>query len=203
MKTRSVLFLALALVAGASSAFADSSYITPSNANLSARDIGGGPIEGGFNTSGGQIHWWNAPNSWGGNGYNVMDTTTGVVTNMGQPASVNTNGFGDPFGVYDSRNDCFYAASYNSGWESCLYKYSYSSGTWSEEGTAVNMYGGAVYNGNLYISGLRVPWTGGYDDTYISLYDFSSAHAHDALIKVGGASAHVTLDGQGNVYYAT
>ncbi|HPY77239.1 MAG TPA: PEP-CTERM sorting domain-containing protein, partial [Anaerohalosphaeraceae bacterium] len=151
----------------------------------------------------GQIHYWNAPNSWGGNGYNVMDTTTGTITNMGKPASVNTNGFGDPFGVYDSQNNCFYAASYNTAWQSCLYKYSYENSIWSEEGTAVNMYGGATYNGNLYISGLRSPWSGGYDNTFISLYDFSPLHAHDALIEVGGASAHVTLDGQGNVYYAT
>jgi len=183
--------------------YADSNYIIPQHANLTANDIGGGPIEGGFNVNDGQIHWWNAPNSWGGNGYNVMDTTTGIITNMGKSASVNTNGYGDPFGVYDSKNNCFYAASYNTSWESCLYKYSYSSGTWSEEGTAVNMYSGATYNGNLYISGLRSPWSGGYDDNYISLYDFSSTHAHDALILTGGASAHVAVDGQGNVYYAT
>jgi hypothetical protein len=122
---------------------------------------------------------------------------------MGQPSSVNTNGFGDPFGVYDSQNNCFYAASYKSSGTSCLYKYSNSSGTWSEEGTAVNLYGGDVYNGNLYISGLREPWTGGYDDTFVSLYDFSPLNAHDALVEVGGASAHVAVDAQGNVYYAT
>jgi hypothetical protein len=199
IKTVSVVIVCFVL----SSAFADSDYLTLENENLSAREVGGGPIEGGFNVYDGQIHWWNAPNSWGGNGYNVMDTATGTVTNYGKPASVNTNGFGDPFGVYDAKNNCFYASSYDNGWTSCLYKYSYSSGTWSEQGTAVNMYGGATYNGNLYISGLREPWTGGYDDTYISLYDFSSLHAHDALIDVGGASAHVAVDGQGNVYYAT
>lgn len=188
-----------------SSAFATSDYLTIVNANLSAREIGGGPIEGGFNVYDGQIHWWNAPNNWGMSspGYHVLNTATGSITDMGQPTSVNTNGFGDPFGVYDSQNNCFYAASYDNGWTSCLYKYSYASGTWSEEGKAVNMYGGDVYNGSLYISGLREPWTGGYDDTFISLYDFSSLHAHDALIKVGGASAHVAVDNQGNVYYAT
>ncbi len=199
---KTVLVIAICFIAA--SAFADSMYVNLENENLSARDFDGTCIEGGFNASDGVVHWWNAQNSWSSySGYHTLNTANGEVTDMGQPSSVNTNGFGDPFGVYDSQNNCFYAASYNSGWESCLYKYSYATGTWSEEGTAVNMYGGATHNGNLYISGLREPWTGGYDDTFISLYDFSSLRAHDALIEVGGASAHVAVDNQGNVYYAT
>lgn len=184
-----------------STAADESLIIDVDESKFSARDIGGGPIEGGFNVSSGQIHYWNAPNWASDGGYSVLDSATGTVTNMGRPASVSTNGFGDPFGVYNSQHDSFYAASYLNSGTSCLYKYDYGTSSWSEEGTAVNMYGGDVYNGDLYISGLREPWTGGYDNTFVSLYDFSHLHAHDALIEVGGASAHVALDNQGNVYY--
>ncbi len=154
-------------------------------------------IEGGFNVSGGLAHYWNA-----NSGYHVLDTKTGVVTDVGYPSSYSTNYGGDPFGVYDAISQKFYAATYASGFETFLYVYDYPTDTWSDAGQAVNMYGGAVRNGDLYISGLREPWSGGFDTNFISLYDFSGSNLHDALIETGGASAHVAVDNAGNVYYA-
>lgn len=154
-------------------------------------------IEGGFNVSGGLAHYWNA-----NSGYHVLDTHTGVVTDIGYPSSYSTNYGGDPFGVYDAASQKFYAATYASGFETFLYVYDHPSNTWSDAGQAVNMYGGTVSNGELYISGLREPWSGGFDTNYISLYDFSGNNLHDALIETGGASAHVAVDNVGNVYYA-
>lgn len=198
------LLLALHTLTAVSSA--DSAYLTLVGDNLVARDLGDGQvsIEGGFSVSNGQIHWWNAPNSWSTNsGYHVMEIKSGTIVDMGQPAEVSTNGYGDPFGLYDPVMDCFYAATYYDGANSMLYKYSYATGQWASEGTAVNLYGGSLSGSNLYISGLRQPWTGGYDNTFISLYDLTGQNVHDALIEVGGASAHVAVDGSGNVYYAT
>ncbi len=165
-----------------------------------SRDIGSGniSIEGGFSVYNGTGHYWNAVT-----GYSTVDINTGTVTQMANPDGWASNYAGDPFGLYDSVNNAFYAATYFNGGESCLYKYNYATDTWSAEGSAVNMYGGAVSNGNLYISGLRESWTGGYGSSYISLYDFSDDHLHDALIETGGASANVAVDNYGNVYYAT
>ncbi len=197
-------FISLILIACSACVYADSNYVNLQNQNLSARDFEGTMIEGGFSVNNGQVHWWNAPGSWmATGGYHVLDTTTGVVSDMGQPDSVLTNGFGDPFGVYDEQNNCFYAATYYGAGDSYLYKYDDNNLTWSSLGSAVNLYGGAVSSGNLYVSGLIQPWSGGYDDTYISLYDLTGSGNHDVIIGVGGASAHVAVSDMGDVYYAT
>jgi len=168
------------------------------NENLTAVDYSGMMIEGGFNVCDGQVYWWNASD-----GGHSLNTETGEITDIGQPSSVNTNGYGDPFGVYDSTTNNFYGATYSNEGSSYLYRYNYTSGTWSSAGSAVNLYGGAVYNGSLYVSGLTQPWSGGYDNTFVSLYDLTGSGYNDALIEVGGASAYVAVDNQGNVYYAT
>lgn len=201
-----VLFTLTAVVLLSMTAMADSAYVTLTSDNTVARDLGVNQvsIEGQFSVSNGQIHWWNAPSSWSTNsGYHVMDIESGTIVDMGQPSEVSTNGYGDPFGLYNSASDCFYAATYCDGANSMLYQYDYAAGQWTSEGAAVNLYGGAVYNNSLYISGLREPWTGGYDNTFISLYDLSGQNVHDSLIEVGGASAYLSVDSQGNVYYAT
>jgi hypothetical protein len=192
-----ILLFILFLILPAGQALAESAYVDLQIPGAS-RDIGVGQItiEGGFSVHNGTGHYWNADT-----GYRTVDIATGTVTQMANPDSWVTNYGGDPFGLYDSVNNAFYAATYFNGGESRLYKYDYGTDAWSAEGTAVNMYSGAVSNGNLYISGLREPWSGGYDSSYISLYDFSDAHRHDALIETGGASAHVAVDNNGNVYY--
>lgn len=177
--------------------FANAGYVL-TNEKLSAVNYSGMMIEGGFNVSGSNVYWWNASS-----GGHSLNTKTGNIANIGKPSSVKTNGYGDPFGLYDSVTNNFYGATYYGAATSYLYRYNYSTGTWSSAGSAVNLYGGAVYNGNLYVSGLTRPWSGGYDDTFISLYDLTGSGYHDALIEVGGASAYVAVDKHGNVYYAT
>ncbi|PIE73721.1 MAG: hypothetical protein CSA20_01985 [Deltaproteobacteria bacterium] len=155
-------------------------------------------MEGGFSVHNGTGHYWS------GASYSTVDLSTGSVTNIGAPDNVQSNGYGDPFGIYDASagaSGTFYAATYFNESTSYVYKYDYGSGSWSEGYESVNIYGGDTYNGDLYISGLREPWTGGYGSNYISLFDFSGNGYHDALIETGGASAHVALDSQGNVYY--
>ena len=194
--TVTLSFLATLLVFGAGPVLADSAYV-----NLlidgTSRDIGSGSIslEGGFSVYNGTGHYWS------GATYYTVDLATETITNMGAPASVQSNGYGDPFGMYDATTNAFYAATYYGAGDSYVYRYDYSSGTWSDAYSAVNIYGGDFYNGDLYISGLREPWSGGFDSSYISLFDFSGGGYHDALIETGGASAHVAIDQQGNVYY--
>lgn len=158
----------------------------------------GTTIEGGFNVASDQVHYWNALS-----GYHILNTTTGSITDVGTPDSYSTNYGGDPFGVYDAISQKFHAATYASGSETFLYTYDHAAEEWADAGQAVNMYGGAISQGDLYISGLREPWSGGFDTNYISLYDFSGSNQHDALIETAGASAHVAVDAAGNVYYAT
>ncbi len=162
-----------------------------------ARDIGAGTvqIEGGFNTHNGTAHYWKA-----GSGYFTMDLATGNVTSMGKPATL-TNGFGDPFGYYDSSVNKFYAGTFNNAGSIFIYTYDYTSGAWSQGVESVNIYSGCTHNGDIYIAGLRKPWSGGFDNNFISLFDNSGSGYHDALIETGGASAHVALDRSGNVYY--
>lgn len=180
----------------AGNALADSAYVDLQIPGTS-RDIGDMSMEGGFSVHNGTGHYWKA-----GSGYHTVNLQTGAITDMGSPDWVNTNGYGDPFGMYDAFSNAFYAGSYLNGGESYLYKYDYNTSNWSEGLGAINLYGADIYQGEVYISGLREPWSGGFDTNYISLFDFSGNANHDALIETGGASAHVALDRQGNVYYA-
>jgi len=175
-----------------------SSYVSLSSDAYSAFDVGDGTlsIEGGFSVFEGTAHYWTSSG-----GYSTVDLSTGTITNIGQPSTY-SNGYGDPFGYYDDATNCFYAGTYNGAGDSYVYTYSYATHSWSSPIEMVNIYSGAMYNGNLYISGLREPWTGGYDDSYISLCDLSGNGYHDALIETGGASAHLTLANNGDIYYA-
>ncbi|WP_319526488.1 hypothetical protein [uncultured Desulfosarcina sp.] len=196
--SRAVLvLLALLLLFPTVSVLADSSYVSLSIDGTS-RDIGSGTIylEGSFSVSNGIGHYWASGS------YYTVDLATETITNMGAPSSVLSNGYGDPFGLYDATSNAFYAATYYNEGSSYIYKYDYATETWSEGVETVNLYSGAIYDGNIYVSGLREPWSGGYDTNYISLFDVEAGISY-ALIETGGASASVALDNVGNVYYAT
>ena len=93
-------------------------------------------------------------------GYQIYNTTSGSTTTIGLPPNGTiTNGYGDWFGVYDSANNAFYAATLASDFTTTyLYEYNGKTGTWSNWTSPgeylTNAYGGQVYNGQLYVSGL-------------------------------------------------
>lgn len=187
------VIVCLAAVAGW--AAGNSSYVDVDSTQYDARDIGTGQIymEGGFTVNNGVAHYWS------GGSYYTCDLATGTITDIGAPTGVFSNGYGDPCGAYDSTTDTFYAMTYYGAGDSYIYKY--QNGIWSDPVQAVNIYGSAIYNGEVYLSGLREPWSGGYDSSYISVADLTGNGYHDALVETGGASAHVAVDNAGNVYY--
>ncbi|MFI4910045.1 MAG: hypothetical protein ACIAQZ_00110 [Sedimentisphaeraceae bacterium JB056] len=178
---------------------------------LAAKDYGADysiMIEGGFSYHDGFVHYWNAST-----GYSKLDVSTGDITVVGKPENINSNGYGDPFGAYDSENGYFYGATCDAMSDGYLYKYDESTEQWTEEGSAVNFYGGQVYNGELYFSGLNEPWNGSVGQTtFISRFVPDSPHTyndiegglqlHDSLIETAGNSAHMAIDKDGNFYYA-
>ncbi|MBC2594170.1 PEP-CTERM sorting domain-containing protein [Ruficoccus amylovorans] len=182
-------FAAAALCAGT----AHAEYITSSISVMA---------DGQFTVSGGNIHYWSASS-----GYSTYNLSTGATTTIGKPpAGTSSNGFGDPFGVYDSSSGTFYTASFRSGGSSYIYRHDSASGSWlqnsgSTYGTElVNAYGGATRNGQLYVSGLVEPWNGGYgQSTFISLFDADGRQ--DTLIETANNSAYLAVDGDGGVYY--
>ena len=163
---------------------------------------------GQFSVGNGKIHGWA-----GSRGYRVFDIATGEVTEIGQPANgVNTNGAGDPFGVYDPNSDMFYAGTFVDGARSDVYKYDVAAGAWvtpGKDGVVMNnAYGADTYNGQLYVSGLAEPWNGSIgQDSYIFAFDHTAdvgdTARHDTLIQTAGNSAYVTVGANGDVYYAT
>ncbi|MCD4825931.1 MAG: PEP-CTERM sorting domain-containing protein [Phycisphaerae bacterium] len=181
----------------AATAPADSAYISLSDPTWTAEDYSGSQIEGSFSVHDGTAHYWR-----GSNGYNTLNLATGVVTNIGKPDPCNSNGYGDPMGLYDPNTNSFYAGTYVSSSQSYIYTYDCTAGTWNTGIEMVNIYGGAMSGADMYISGLREPWTGGFDCNYISKCDLSGDGYHDALIQTGGASANVAVDDAGNVFYA-
>ena len=111
---------------------------------------------------------------------------------------------------------CFFAATYYSGGDSYVYEYDRTAGTWNTDELEtqagvhiINAYGGQVHNGQLYISGLAEPWSGGYgQDNYIFAFDHAAipdgdSPRHDTLIQTSGNSAHMAVAPNGDVYYGT
>ena len=162
--------------------------------------------DGQFTVVGDTMHYWS-----GATGYNLYDVNTGTTTNIGKPPNGTTsNGYGDPFGVYDPDTGFFYAATYTSGERCDIYVYDTVSSTWLTEGPSgngvTNAFGAATYNGSLYISGLNEPWDGGYgQDTFIYTTDLMAGTENDAeqdmLILTSFNSANVAVDSDGGVYY--
>ncbi|QDU32300.1 hypothetical protein KS4_03320 [Poriferisphaera corsica] len=171
---------------------------------------------GQFSVGDGKIHGWGAYKDESGQNhksYLAYDLTTGEKTIFGAPPNgVNSNGFGDPFGVYDSVNNRFHFAAYSDGSRSDVYTYDVSSSAWVTPGKngvqMINAYGADVSNGQLYVSGLAEPWNGGTgQDNYIFAFDHNAGVTdvarHDTLIKTAGNSAYVAVASNGDVYYAT
>lgn len=197
----------LTLIIVCAAVFAGSSQIGLKDVfdgKLAAKDFDGTMIEGGFSCHNDIVHYWNAST-----GYSTLDAKTGQITNIGKPDNMQSNGFGDPFGVYDPQANCFYVATCAGMSDGYLYKYDYAADVWTEEGTAVNFYGGAIYNSELYFTGLTEPWDGGTGQTtFISRFVPGSIHTngdlqlHDAIVETAGNSADLAIDKYGNVYYA-
>lgn len=139
----------------------------------------------------------------GSTAYQVYDIASGALvssTPVGVP--INSNGYGDPFGLYDAGSGTFYVGTY-SGSGSGLYSYDRNTSTWHDHGVFNSLFAGAVHNGQVYASGLNAIWNGGTgQDNQIALYDLTGGNSHDVLIHATGNSAGVAVDRHGNVYYA-
>jgi hypothetical protein len=181
----------------------DTSSIVSVSGAYNARDVVTSQnVSGGFSVVDGQVHTW--LNDWNGYvGYQVSDIATGLVNTIGHPSfPINSNGYGDAFGLYDKSTGSFYAGTYNDA-GSGLYRYDTASGNWASLGVFNSLYGAASHNGQVYASGLNAIWTGGVGQgNQIALYDLTGAGSHDVLIQATGNSAFVALDNAGNIYYA-
>ncbi|WP_309379921.1 hypothetical protein [Cerasicoccus frondis] len=184
-KSRRFFAATAALAASSSSAFG---LISTQSLSVSA--------DGQFTYSSGLIHYWT-----GSQGYSTYDVATGVTNTIGKPDGALTNGFGDPFGIYDSASGMFYGATYLDGGNSYIYSYNTSTSTWSDGVQMTNAYGGATYNNTLYVSGLGEPWNGGYGQSTF-IFGFSEDGLHDALIETGGNSSYMAIAPNGDIYYA-
>ena len=183
--------------------------LAAAHAQYQIEELAGVSPEGQFTAHNGKIHYWT-----GSGGYSIYDTASGVTNSIGLPPNgTYSNGYGDAFGVYDSENNLFYAASLYGSSESNIYTYDHNTSSWRTPGQAgvpmINAYGGQVHGGQLYVSGLNEPWDGSYgQDTYISAYDHSATVGgepprHDLLIQTSGNSADLAVAPNGDVYYAT
>ncbi len=202
-------------LAAVSMAADNSSYVDVDTSKYSARDITiqdtpyYGGAHGGFTADNGKLHYWSPQE-----GYAVTDIATGAKTLIGLPAGgVRSNTYGDAFGCYDPASGIFYAATIDGMSDAYIYQYDTVSGGWQTGYTsAINAFGADTYNSQLYFSGLNEPWSGGFNqDTYISRFVENTPHTygttglglHDSLVRTVGNSASVTVDNQGNVYYAS
>lgn len=188
-------------LAVATATAADTSSIVDVGAAYNARDILPTlTIDGGYTVANGQVHTWSNSYFTSGTGYQIGDIATGTVTAMGRPTTIDSNGYGDPFGVYDASTQTFYVGAYNDT-NGTVYKY--QNAAWTTLGNFASLYGADTHNGDLYISGLNEIWNGSTgQDNQIALFDQSGNNLHDVLIQATGNSAGVAVDADGNVYYA-
>jgi len=201
----SVLMIVV-LAAGSIAAADDSWYVDVDTSLYSARDIEISGANGGFSYVNGTLHYWNSSQ-----GYVTTDVSTGATTVFGLPdGGVNSNGYGDAFGCYDSTSNVFYAATISGMSDAYIYAYDCTANQWLSSGSAVNAYGADCYNGQLYFSGLTETWNGSTgQNNYISRYVVNTPYSesglglHDSIIETVGNSASMAIDNQGNFYYAT
>jgi hypothetical protein len=151
----------------------------------------------GFSVSNGQLYSWN----WG-NTCSITDLSNMSLVFQFAPYTLDGNGYGDPFGIYDPENNVFYVGTFN-GAGSGMWRYSPANNTWTKLGVFNSLYGADIYQGRVYASGLNQIWNGkSGQDNQIALYDLSGQGHHDVLIQTTGNSATTAVDRQGNVYYA-
>lgn len=156
--------------------------------------------QGGFTVHDGTLHSWNNGATWGNGNYSTYDFSTGQRNNISE-VKLDGNGYGDPFGIYDSVTGTFYAGTY-AGSGTGLWRYNNDS-TWTKLGVFESLYGADTYQGRIYASGLNTIWNGSAgQDNVIALYDLTGGSQHDVLIQATGNSASVAVDKHGNVYYA-
>lgn len=183
----------------------DTSSIVEVSGGYHVRDVlTSQPVSGGYTVANGQVHvWMNDMFAAGNIGYMIGDIATGHYSTIGMPpGNVVSNGFGDPFGVYDAANGYFYAGTYNAS-GSGIYRYSVATSTWSALGVFNSLYGADIHDGKVYASGLNAIWNGSAGQgNQIALYDLTGGSSHDVLIQATGNSANVAVDSFGNVYYA-
>jgi hypothetical protein len=165
--------------------------------------------DGQFTAYDGLINSWTASG-----GYRIYDVSAGTTTTIGLPPNgVNTNGWGDAFGVLDPVGSLFYAGTVHGMSSSDVYTYNLNTSTWLTPGQdgvpMANAYGAQVHNGQLYVAGLSEPWNGGYgQDNYIFAFDHAATPGgdsprHDTLIQTSGNSANLAVAPNGDVYYGT
>jgi hypothetical protein len=155
--------------------------------------------DGQFTVDGGILHSWSTSS-----GYNRYDTATGVTTNLGKPPNgVNSNGFGDAFGVWDGASSTFYAGTVNNA-SGGIYTYDGVLGQWTTPGPdgieVVNVFGADTHDGELYVSGLAEPFTGTFGQSnFISRVD--DAGRQDTIVETGESSALLAFAPNGDLYY--
>lgn len=162
------------------------------------------PVSGGYTVANGTVHVWSNDMFMGAtDGYQRGTIASGTYVTIGRPSGpLNSNGYGDPFGVYDAGTGNFYAGTYGNS-SGSIYRRNDATGTWSTVGSMASMYGADIHDGQLYVSGLNAVFTGAPgQDNQIALFDLSGQNLHDVLIKATGNSANVAVDALGNVYYA-
>jgi len=183
----------------------DTSSIVNVSSDYDARDVlTSQPMSGGYTVANGQVHvWMNDMFAAGNIGYMIGDISTGHYSTIGiPPGNVVSNGYGDPFGLYDAANGYFYAGTYNNA-GSGIYRYSVATSNWTNLGVFNSLYGADIHDGKVYASGLNAIWNGGAGQgNQIALYDLTGGSSHDVLIQATGNSANVAVDSFGNVYYA-
>ena len=198
----SVFVFALASLATSSRAL-QADVLSPGYAMQTLNNV---TPDGQFTAYDGQIHYWSSSV-----GYQIYNTTSGSTTTIGLPPNGTiTNGGGDAFGVFDPVNNVFYAATVAPDYSSYVYEYNNTAGTWSNSTSAgvhlASAYGGQVYNGQLYVSGLPAAWTGSPQSTEILAFGqtaIPNGPAPQVLIQASGYSADLAIAPNGDVYYGT
>lgn len=194
-----IFFSALALFAATTSR-ADYAIIADSFSSLNLTL----PVspQFGFTVHQGQLHSWNS--DWGvmSANYTIVDLATNTLVYSSPYTTLDGNGYGDPFGIYDPTTATFYAGTYTySG--SGLWRFNSDDASWTKLGVFDSLYGAATYQGQIYASGLNQIWNNSSgQDNQIALYDLTGQNNHDVLIQATGNSATCAVDQFGNVYYA-
>ncbi|WDP90897.1 MAG: VPLPA-CTERM sorting domain-containing protein [Desulfobacter sp.] len=190
--TSFLVIMGLAVTAGASSAFFDTSAATAGT--YVANDIISNQYFGGYDVSGATVY------GWANNTLKIMNKNNGaVISDLGTPD--NYTGYNSFVRLDPTGTSSWVGFTVEGNVDDRIYQVDHATGTWTQMATMAGNFDMDFSNGNAYVSGLNsTDWS---DPTSIWRLDTSGADNHDKIVEMSGNSAGLAFDAAGNAYYAS
>lgn len=174
----------------------DSAFVAPAP-GYAAEDVATTQYFGGFDLFGNEIV------GFAGGSLGVYDLAGTLVNGLGNPADYFAAYSGNVFNSFvrldPTLSSAWVGFSVIGNLDDRIYQVDFATGVWSQRAVLGGNYDLEFFNGTPFVSGLNS--SSFFDPNRIWLLDTSGLNAHDLIADVGGLSAGLAFDSDGNLYY--